>query len=70
MVNASEFDEPGQFLSPDELYVPECQPKLAERGSYRCRVRPTISPDSLLLIFEASMSEASTDNSKQFQVNK
>ena len=30
-LRSSEFDEPGRFLAPDDLDVPERQPKLGNR---------------------------------------
>jgi len=55
MPRTPEFDGPGQFLTPDDLYVPERRPELAEKGENGHRERPVISPGSVLLMYEMSV---------------
>lgn len=56
MPSTPKLDEPGRFLTPDDLYVLERQLKLAEKGALADghRVRPVIGPSYVLLVCEMS----------------
>jgi len=65
MPSTPKLDEPGQFLMPDDLYVLERQPKLAEKGAPADghRVWPVIGPGSVFLM--CGMSTVSIEQDPQ-----